>query len=87
MKNCPNCGAVVTSNKCEYCGTIFYDIGDIATLDEHLLGNIRSINTYVANFQVTEFSIDMPIRRNKKGEIVMEKPLIKHKIQITLLEF
>jgi len=21
--NCPNCGAVITGDKCEYCGTIF----------------------------------------------------------------
>lgn len=21
--NCPNCGAVITSNHCEYCGTVF----------------------------------------------------------------
>jgi len=23
MTNCPNCGAPVTSYKCEYCGTVF----------------------------------------------------------------
>ena len=23
VANCPNCGAVITSTKCEYCGTIF----------------------------------------------------------------
>lgn len=23
MTNCINCGAVLTSNKCEYCGTIY----------------------------------------------------------------
>lgn len=23
MTNCPNCGAPITKNKCEYCGTIF----------------------------------------------------------------
>lgn len=21
--NCPNCGAVITGKKCEYCGTVF----------------------------------------------------------------
>lgn len=24
--NCPNCGASIVGNKCEYCGTIFNDI-------------------------------------------------------------
>lgn len=23
MTNCPNCGAVITGDKCEYCGTVF----------------------------------------------------------------
>lgn len=23
--NCPNCGAPITAEKCEYCGTVFYD--------------------------------------------------------------
>lgn len=23
MTNCPNCGAVITGSKCEYCGTVF----------------------------------------------------------------
>ena len=23
--NCPNCGAPVTGDKCEYCGTVIYD--------------------------------------------------------------
>lgn len=36
--NCPNCGAPITGNKCEYCGTVFYDFSkEIATLDETIL--------------------------------------------------
>ena len=25
LTNCPNCGAPITSSKCEYCGTVFRD--------------------------------------------------------------
>lgn len=25
MTKCPNCGAVITGPKCEYCGTVFRD--------------------------------------------------------------
>lgn len=25
MTNCPNCGAVITGPKCEYCGTVFHN--------------------------------------------------------------
>ena len=27
--NCPNCGAPVTGEKCEYCGTVIYDFSVI----------------------------------------------------------
>ena len=27
--NCPNCGAVIVSEKCAYCGTVFYDFSTI----------------------------------------------------------
>lgn len=28
-RNCPNCGAPITSEKCPYCGTVFMDFGSI----------------------------------------------------------
>ena len=28
MKNCPNCGAPITSNRCEYCNTVIYNEDD-----------------------------------------------------------
>ena len=27
--NCPNCGAPITSEQCEFCGTLFYDFSAI----------------------------------------------------------
>ena len=36
MTNCPNCGAVITGAKCEYCGTKF---GETQSLDEYVLEN------------------------------------------------
>ena len=32
MTNCPNCGAVITGNECEYCGTVFRRSPDIVDL-------------------------------------------------------
>lgn len=29
IKNCPNCGAPVVSNKCDYCGTYIFDFSQI----------------------------------------------------------
>lgn len=28
-RNCPNCGAPITSEKCPYCGAVFMDFGSI----------------------------------------------------------
>lgn len=30
-KNCPNCGAPIDSEKCEYCGTVFIDFACMDT--------------------------------------------------------
>lgn len=27
--NCPNCGAPINNERCEYCGTQFYDLADL----------------------------------------------------------
>lgn len=27
--NCPNCGSPIVSDKCEYCGTTFYDFASL----------------------------------------------------------
>lgn len=29
IRNCPNCGAPVVSNKCDYCGTYIFDFSQI----------------------------------------------------------
>lgn len=33
MTNCPNCGAPIVANQCEYCETVF-DISDYAEMEE-----------------------------------------------------
>lgn len=42
MTNCPNCGAVITGDKCEYCGTVFnikHDYDEVFTARDSM-GNI-----------------------------------------------
>lgn len=29
-QNCPNCGAIISEEKCPYCGTLFYDFSTIS---------------------------------------------------------
>lgn len=43
MTNCPNCGAPVVADQCEYCGTVFRDrrkdlIDNTVTLQMHITG-------------------------------------------------
>lgn len=33
-KSCPHCGAPITSDKCEYCGAVFYDFSAIDPTNE-----------------------------------------------------
>ena len=34
LTNCKNCGAVLTGNKCEYCGTQYFDFCEINPHEE-----------------------------------------------------
>lgn len=34
MTNCPNCGAIISGPKCEYCGTRFSSYTDARKLEE-----------------------------------------------------
>ena len=33
-RSCPHCGAPITSDKCEYCGAVFYDFSAIDPTNE-----------------------------------------------------
>lgn len=41
MRNCPNCGAPLAGEKCEYCGTICSSRMDFSRLDDALMDEIR----------------------------------------------
>lgn len=66
-RNCPNCGAPITSYKCEYCGTVFssgYVVQDIKAtmkLDELLEKGYINVRTYLErDLLITEVkSIDL----------------------------
>lgn len=44
MTNCPNCGAVITGPKCEYCGTVFKKQPDL----NHYISENVYINNQIA---------------------------------------
>ena len=59
--NCPNCGAPITGMKCEYCGTMFYDLVNIDAdgrtfIRMRLNGQIVTFKAVVTNIEAqTEY--------------------------------
>lgn len=59
--NCPNCGAPITGTKCEYCGTMFYDMVNIDAdgrtfIRMRLNGQIVTFKAVVTNIEAqTEY--------------------------------
>ena len=63
--NCPNCGAVITGIKCEYCGTQFFNLADI---DLQKAGYLR-INTGDEVHTFKAIPTDMQIEWSYPGSI------------------
>lgn len=59
-KNCPQCGGTITGNKCDYCGTVFYDVLNLS-FDEPTIIRFKMGGTYKSMF-VKVASIDIEIR-------------------------
>ena len=63
-ENCPQCGGTITGNKCDYCGTVFYDILNLSfdepTIMRFQMGGIyRSMLVKVASIEVEMSGNDM----------------------------
>jgi methionyl-tRNA synthetase len=43
--NCPNCGAIITGEKCQYCGTIFDVVTELDT-GKYIKDKIVSIDLF-----------------------------------------
>lgn len=57
--NCPNCGAPITGDRCEYCGTLFYDfanieIGEIGYFRMKIYDNLFIFRARVNNIEITK---------------------------------
>lgn len=61
--NCPNCGAPVTGEKCQYCGTVFYDW---AGIDSNKPFYIKmKLNNKLVMFKAVMSSLDIEIKSNE----------------------
>lgn len=82
--NCPNCGQPITSEKCEYCGTVFYDFVNISPNEPSYLrikyGDkkiliMKAIGTEVEmTFNNTDriYSDAVPVIQYTHGQIVVK---------------
>ena len=64
--NCPNCGAVITSERCEYCGAIFYDFFNVGINEKSYirlkLGDKLCIcEAFLTNASLTQNYNEFPI--------------------------
>ena len=44
MTNCPNCAAPLTSNTCEYCGSVFYNYKSAHSLSSDYMSGVLTAN-------------------------------------------
>lgn len=60
-KNCPNCGAPIIGNSCEYCGTIFVDrkASEIEKANQLYSDAIARLNMYKLNQQACDLRTAM----------------------------
>lgn len=90
MTNCINCGAILTSNKCEYCGTE-YDLdkhnnvnlqgNTINDYTVELVINGEKIKFYIASIDITH---NVDVDRDNDGHLYYDG---KKKRKLTLIQY
>lgn len=63
--NCPNCGAVVTSEKCPYCGTLFYDFAAIDIKKPFFIKFKKGSKIFRAKCKLSDLEINMSSERTR----------------------
>ena len=58
LLNCPNCGQPITADKCEYCGTVFYDFTTIDLNGSSYLRIKVNNHIYTVKAILTNFSVE-----------------------------
>ncbi|MCR5652822.1 MAG: hypothetical protein K6F88_03385 [Ruminococcus sp.] len=68
--NCPNCGAPITSYKCEYCGTLFYDFANLELYEPSYIrlrigDTLNIFRAVTTSIEVTQSSPEVCYADNK----------------------
>ena len=88
--NCPNCGAVLESHKCSYCGTIIYDfanfeIGKIAYIRMKIGNSLNVFRARLTNVNVCQGCDSLVYSDNNRYIHINNAPIIELELQ-TLLD-
>lgn len=59
--NCPNCGAPINSDKCEYCGTSFVDLACIDTDRPFFIKFKKGFEIHITKVRLTSFAVHQDI--------------------------
>lgn len=85
ITNCPNCGAPVVSNKCDYCGTYIFDFSqismgeacwisvDLGDGSKHLLHVILNNASVDANYnEISLYADDRVVKTLIKPDVTLD---------------
>lgn len=86
ITNCPNCGAVLESHKCSYCGTIIYDfanfeIGKIAYIRMKIGDTLNVFRARLTNLNVSQ-DCDTYYADDKPYMSIKNAPIIEMELQM-----
>lgn len=87
ITNCPNCGAVLDSHKCSYCGTIIYDfanfeIGKIAYIRMKIGDSLNVFRARLTNLNVHQDCDSNVYADNKLAMSMGCNPIIEMELQM-----
>lgn len=86
-KTCINCGAPLTGNKCEYCGTEYGEhgfIGDIEAYSGEITVNGQTLRCYIGQIETLPIH-STDFGRTADGTLVANPVAVKRKL--TLIEY
>jgi len=98
MTNCPNCGAVLSGNVCEYCGTNFSQKPLIQFPNAIAYGepfDLRIVfdrkhelvmKCYIGTYEIHQNPLIEPPVRDSYGRVTVAEPWSKRRIRLELIE-
>ena len=76
--NCPNCGAGITGEKCEFCGTVIYDFAAIQLGKPSFVKLMHNGDIYMLRMIVDDFTLRHEVQTvelcDNYGRVPLSRP-------------